>query len=128
MQEIPREIIPGRHSFQLVPNIQGGVDREATEFEYYCGRSYQRYYQECEYPFPNDNQRLQAEELADPLWRITLTSIKGLNLPDNRLLNEGPLVCIDLEKSPQDVLDLGTGSGQWAMDYGTNVLYGSIFY
>jgi hypothetical protein len=31
MQEIPREIIPGRHSFQLVPNIQGGVDRESVE-------------------------------------------------------------------------------------------------
>jgi hypothetical protein len=101
-----------------------------SSYEYYCGRSYQRYFSECTYPFPNDELQLETELLADYLWRITLISIKGLHhlldgVPDNHVLDvldaEGPLVCADLGKSPQEVLDLGTGSGKWAIDFGTNV-------
>lgn len=91
----------------------------------YCGRRYQHYF--SDYPFPNDKQQLETEAVLDYLWRITLTSMKKFHrLPDERLLAESPLFYASLGESLQDVLDIGTGNGIWAMDYGTNAPYGSI--
>lgn len=47
-------------------------------------------------------------------------------LPDERLPTEGPLFYASLRESLQDVLDIGTGNGSWAIDYGTIVPYDSI--
>ena len=47
-------------------------------------------------------------------------------LPDECLRAEGPLFYASLGESLQDVLDIGTGNGNWAIDYGTIVPYDSI--
>jgi hypothetical protein len=86
--------------------------REGT---YYCNRRYHSFPRNI-YPLPDDNHETQA--IGHYLWFLTL--VNGNHKLDQDLHKDAPLF-IATKESIQDVLDIGTGTGLWATDYGMNV-------
>jgi len=68
------------------------------------GRTYHRY-QDGRYLYPNDEQENERLDLQHHLWMLTLDGKLGLSPPN------------DKGASPSHVLDVGTGTGIWAVDY-----------
>ncbi|KAK8016171.1 hypothetical protein PG993_014360 [Apiospora rasikravindrae] len=66
------------------------------------GRTYHSY-KDGKYLLPNDEAELNRLDLQHKMWEITL---------------DGNLHLAPIGPSPQHVLDIATGSGIWAMDFG----------
>lgn len=75
-------------------------DESANDFFFENGRRYHRF-REGLYPFPNDSIEQEREELLHVL-------IKSLG--------EGKLHHAPIGSNPQNILDVGTGTGVWAVD------------
>ncbi|KAH7634074.1 S-adenosyl-L-methionine-dependent methyltransferase [Sordaria sp. MPI-SDFR-AT-0083] len=69
---------------------------------YEHGRRYQSY-KNSRYPIPNDDAELSREDMKHAMLLELL---------------DGQLVLAPLEKNPQNILDIGTGTGIWAIDAG----------
>ncbi|KAF4811474.1 putative methyltransferase tdiE [Colletotrichum siamense] len=69
------------------------------------GRTY-HHYKEGKYNIPNDDKELDRQDLEHHLWLLTLDDRLGLAPPCQPNANVGR------------VLDVGTGTGIWAMNYG----------
>ncbi|OHE98936.1 methyltransferase domain-containing protein [Colletotrichum orchidophilum] len=69
------------------------------------GRTYHRY-KDGKYAFPNDERELERLDLQGELWDISLDFALGIAPPCEENAQVGR------------VLDVGTGSGLWAINYG----------
>ncbi|KAK1777081.1 S-adenosyl-L-methionine-dependent methyltransferase [Copromyces sp. CBS 386.78] len=69
---------------------------------YEHGRRYQSY-KNSRYPIPNDDAELSREDMKHAMLLELL---------------DGQLALAPLEKNPQNILDIGTGTGIWAIDAG----------
>ncbi|RSL55304.1 hypothetical protein CEP53_007147 [Fusarium sp. AF-6] len=79
-------------STSLSPSIHG--------YEYACGRRYHSY-MSGRYPLPNDNGEQLREETEHALFLHLLS---------------GKLFLSDIGESPRKIIDIGTGTGTWAID------------
>ncbi|QKX58229.1 uncharacterized protein TRUGW13939_05350 [Talaromyces rugulosus] len=70
-------------------------------YKYENGRRYHSY-REGEYLIPNDDQEQDRMDLLHHVYRLLL---------------KGELNCAPITKDPRRVLDLGTGTGIWAIDF-----------
>jgi len=68
---------------------------------YENGRRYHAYRQ-GEYPLPNDEQEQERLDLLHHVWKLIL---------------KGELYAAPIPPNPQRVLDFGTGTGIWAIDF-----------
>jgi SAM-dependent methyltransferase len=67
------------------------------------GRRYHRYHRDVKpYPLPNDDEEQALLEMQHKLWSLVL---------------DGNLYVAPL-RNPQHALDVGTGTGRWAIDFG----------
>jgi hypothetical protein len=97
------------------------VTSSVREGTYYYNRRYHSFPRDI-YPLPDDNHETQA--MGHDLWYVTLNGNHEL---DQNLHKDAPLFLAPKE-SIQDVLDIGTGTGLWATDYGTNGYLVTAFY
>lgn len=74
---------------------------EVRDYKYENGRRYHSY-REGEYVLPNDEQEQDRQDLLHHVRNLTL---------------RGALSRAPLPESPQRVLDIGTGTGIWAIDF-----------
>jgi hypothetical protein len=82
----------------------------------YCGRRYHSYSPRDIYPLPDDKPQQDTQVIGHLLWHLTL--VYGDRTID--LWKDAPLFCAPRTKSNHKVLDIGTGTGLWAIDYGMN--------
>ncbi|KAE9378826.1 methyltransferase, partial [Stipitochalara longipes BDJ] len=68
---------------------------------YENGRRYHAYHQ-GEYPLPNDDKEQERLDLLHHIWKLLLG---------------GELYTAPIPKAPERVLDFGTGTGNWAVDF-----------
>ncbi|KAK3366151.1 S-adenosyl-L-methionine-dependent methyltransferase [Lasiosphaeria ovina] len=69
------------------------------------GRTYHAY-RDGKYLYPNDEQENERLDLQHHIWYLTLGGKLGVSPPN------------EPESSPGRVLDIGTGTGIWAIDFG----------
>ncbi|TVY52311.1 Secondary metabolism regulator [Lachnellula suecica] len=67
------------------------------------GRTY-HVYKDGKYMLPNDEIELNRLDMQNKMWSITLS---------------GHLHLAPIDPNPHNVLDIGTGTGIWAIDFGT---------
>lgn len=77
------------------------LDGSIKEHIWENGRRYHSY-RAGTYLFPNDETELNREDMKDHMTRLML---------------DGRLTFAELEKEPLNALDLGTGTGKWAMEF-----------
>lgn len=77
------------------------LERSVYEYEYENGRRYHAY-RAGKYFLPNDEEEQERLNFAHHSWTLFL---------------KGELHCVPL-KSPKRVLDVGTGTGRWAIEMG----------
>ena len=71
------------------------------DYKYQNGRRYHAF-REGAYMLPNDDREQDRMDLHHHVFRLTL---------------DGKLLCAPLEKVPRRVLDVGTGTGIWAIEF-----------
>ena len=95
----------------MTSNASTSLNSSVKNYQYENGRRYHAY-KEGSYPLPNDEDEQDRLDLLHHIWRLS----------KNGALYAAPI------KHPQRVLDLGTGTGIWAIDMGDEnpqcVVYG----
>ncbi|QGA13059.1 hypothetical protein EYB26_000704 [Talaromyces marneffei] len=82
-------------------SYQTSIASSVLNYKYENGRRYHSY-REGEYMLPNDDQEQARMDLLHHVYRMLL---------------KGELHFAPITKTPQRVLDLGTGTGIWAIDF-----------
>jgi hypothetical protein len=77
------------------------LNSSVTTFRDFCGRRYHAF-EESSYWLPNDDEEINRLELQHYIWRISLS---------------GRLYLAPVNKDLHRALDVGTGSGKWAMEF-----------
>ncbi|KAF5522219.1 putative methyltransferase tdiE [Colletotrichum aenigma] len=77
------------------------VKSEIKRFQFENGRTYHSM-SEGKYNYPNDDEENSRLELQHRIWNLTL---------------DGELALCPAHKTAKNVLDMGTGTGIWAIDY-----------
>ncbi|KAJ5000016.1 Secondary metabolism regulator laeA [Colletotrichum sp. SAR 10_66] len=77
------------------------VKSEIKKFQFENGRTYHSM-SEGKYNYPNDDEENSRLELQHRIWNLTL---------------DGELALCPAHKTAKNVLDMGTGTGIWAIDY-----------
>ncbi|KAK0652838.1 methyltransferase domain-containing protein [Cercophora newfieldiana] len=80
------------------------LPKDVTDYETENGRTYHAF-KAGKYPFPNDQKENDRLDFQHHIWSLTMNTTLGLSPPNEQ------------DASPQRVLDIGTGTGIWAIDY-----------
>ncbi|KAH6983509.1 S-adenosyl-L-methionine-dependent methyltransferase [Ilyonectria sp. MPI-CAGE-AT-0026] len=105
---VPKDEVPGDGDSSLGDDTASStqsVSSSILDYRRENGRTYHRY-KDGKYNFPNDDEESDRLDLQHHLFLLTFDNKLGL-APPNR---PGAKV--------RTVLDVGTGTGVWAMDYG----------
>ncbi|KAK4446864.1 secondary metabolism regulator LAE1 [Podospora aff. communis PSN243] len=80
------------------------LPQEFQEYKPENGRTYHSFLA-GKYPFPNDKKENDRLDFQHHIWSLTMNTTLGLSPPNEQ------------DAPPQQVLDIGTGTGIWAIDY-----------
>lgn len=83
------------------PNSTASLSTSVYDFEVVHGRTYHKYHK-GKYLVPNDESEMDRLDLQNHIWLLTL---------------EGEIHLAPLPNQPLRVLDLGCGTGIWAIDF-----------
>ena len=93
-------------SVEDVASTTSSMATSIMEYRRENGRTYHSY-KDGKYHFPNDETEAQRLDLQHHIFYLTLNGKLGLAPP-----------AVDPAHAPARVLDLGTGTGNWAIDFG----------
>ncbi|KAF4472630.1 hypothetical protein FALBO_469 [Fusarium albosuccineum] len=105
---VPDEDASGDHDSALGDDISTSSDSITSSIADYRqenGRTYHRY-KDGKYTFPNDDQENEILDMQHHMFLLTFNGRLGLAPPN------------EPNSKVERVLDVGTGTGIWAMDYG----------
>ncbi|KAF4816057.1 Secondary metabolism regulator LAE1 [Colletotrichum siamense] len=107
IQLVPEESIPDDVSAvgESVASSSASVSSSILEYRYENGRTYHKY-KDGKYAFPNDETENDRLDLQHNLFLLTFDNALGLAPPCEK------------NSSVKRVLDVGTGTGIWAVDFG----------
>ncbi|GME46011.1 S-adenosyl-L-methionine-dependent methyltransferase [Neofusicoccum parvum] len=96
----------------------------ATDFKYELGRRYHAF-KDGKYHLPNDEREISRLELQHRIWYLTLNgrlflsplSLSPPSTPTHHPSTSPPTSTTTFHPQTFEVLDIGTGAGNWAIDF-----------
>ncbi|KAF3083859.1 hypothetical protein TWF569_001393 [Orbilia oligospora] len=92
----------GFYEYDDIASITTSLSTSATDYKFENGRRYHGY-KEGQWPVPNDEKQQNQMDLVHQVYTLRLG---------------GKLYLAPIDECPQKILDVGTGTGIWAMEMG----------